>query len=156
MPPHPLMPRCVLVGQGVRDRRASDRTNIDDSSQPNSVARFSHQSMSCPPRTCRSECQVDRWSSETSGTTVSIAYHTGLKQVTSPPPQESARVEPMRVPGLDTRAPAEVASRPLVVYTAPLPLDARSVAWAAGTSSETATITRRDSRSHRTRAGRYP
>ncbi len=37
---------ALLAGQGLLGSLASDRTKIDDSSQPSSVARLSHQSIS--------------------------------------------------------------------------------------------------------------
>jgi hypothetical protein len=59
--------------------------------------------------------------------TVSIAYSTGLKQRTSPSPQVSRGAPPVAAaPG----APwLDAVSSPLVAYTSPLPLLARSAAW---------------------------
>src|SRR5947209_3133753 len=91
-----------------------------------------------------------------SGTTVSIAYRIGLKQRTSPLPHESGHGARGREPGSDAAGPTEVISRPVVAYTSPLPLVARSVAWLAGSSSEAATRMRSAASSHRTRDGRYP
>jgi hypothetical protein len=79
------------VGHRLRASRASDTTKIDDSSQPSTVARLSHQSMSWPPGMPGSGYQVERWSREMSGITVSMAYRTGLKQRTAPSPQLSAK-----------------------------------------------------------------
>ena len=103
----------------ARATLASDRTRIDDSSQPSIVAMFSHQSMNSPSRACGSGYQVERWSSEISGTTVSTAYSTGLKHRTWPSPQLSvASGAPGLAPAGETRPPVE--------YTWPLPLEARS------------------------------
>jgi len=82
------------LAQDERARRASDRAKIDDSSQPRMVARFSHHCMKVPSATCGSGYQLARWSRLTSGTTVSMAYSTGLKQRTSPSPQASTRPWP--------------------------------------------------------------
>src|SRR5215471_14571146 len=147
MPPDP---------QVLRDSRASDRTKIDDSSQPSSVARLSHHNMSWPPGACGSGYQVARWSSEISGTTVSIAYSTGLKQRTWPSPHESARGELPLVPGTGTAGRVAARIRPVVEYTSPLLSLARSVLWPAGSIREAATSTSSTASSHRTRVGRYP
>jgi len=78
---------CRAGGHVLRESRARDRTKIVDSSQPSNVAALSHHCTNIRPRTWESGCQVDRWSSETSGITVSMAYRTGLKQRALPPPQ---------------------------------------------------------------------
>ena len=56
-----------------RARLARDSTKIDVRSQPSTAAALSHHSMSAPSRIWTSGYQVERWSSEMSGTTVSIA-----------------------------------------------------------------------------------
>ena len=112
--------------------------------------------MSWPSRTWGSGYQVDRWSSEISGRRVSVAYSAGLKQRTSPLPHESAR---RAVPGARVAAAAglaQVTTRPLVAYTAPLPFVARSVAWVTGSSSETTTRRSSAASIRNARDGRYP
>src|SRR5262249_44649367 len=98
--------------------------------------------------------EVERWSSETSGTTVSIAYSTGLKQRTWPPPQASARAGTgARATGAGAPAPG---GGPRVLYTRPAAVVARIIAWVVGASREKMTRVSRMASSHRTRRGRGP
>jgi hypothetical protein len=48
--------------KGLRDSRASDRTKIDNNSQPSRAARLSHHRMSPPPRMCGSGWELQKGS----------------------------------------------------------------------------------------------